>query len=123
MDHHFTFSIFRMEINGRPTLALQGKKHRDAERLCEQDGLRTELSTITSGGAPLCDAGATMNVRLLPPKKRFFIGKQRNRPRRQATRPSCILWISMDRMERSEIRGDVSKQPESRIAPRSIWAT
>ena len=64
MDHHFTFSIFTIEINGRPTLALQAKRHKDAERLCEQDRLRTELSTITSGGAPLCDAGATMKVRL-----------------------------------------------------------
>ena len=64
MDHHFTFSIFTIEINGRPTLALQGKKHRDAERLCEQDRLRAELSTITSGGTPLCDASATMKLRL-----------------------------------------------------------
>ena len=64
MDHRFTFSVFTIEINGRPTLALQGKKHKDAERLCEQDRLRTELSTITSGGTPLCDASATLKVRL-----------------------------------------------------------
>ena len=64
MDHRFTFSVFTIEINGRPTLALQAKRHRDAERLCEHGRLRTKLSTITSHGTPLCDASATMKLRL-----------------------------------------------------------
>jgi len=64
MDHRFTFSVFTIEINGRPTLALQAKRHRDAERLCEHGQLRTKLSTITSHGTPLCDASATMKLRL-----------------------------------------------------------
>ena len=64
MDHRFTFSVFTIEIYGRPTLALQAKRHRDAERLCEHGQLRTKLSTITSHGTPLCDASATMKVRL-----------------------------------------------------------
>jgi hypothetical protein len=64
MDHRFTFSIFTMEINGRPTLALQAKRHADAERICEPDRLRAQLSTITSHGTPLCDARATMKLRL-----------------------------------------------------------
>jgi hypothetical protein len=64
MDHRFTISIFTIEINDRPTLALQAKRHADAERLCEHGRLRTKLSTITSHGTPLCDATATMKVRL-----------------------------------------------------------
>ena len=64
MDHRFTFSIFTIEINGRPTLALQAKRHKDAERLCEHGGLRIKLSTITSHGTPLCDANAAMKLRL-----------------------------------------------------------
>jgi hypothetical protein len=64
MDHHFTFSVFTIEINGRPTLALQAKRYKDAERLCEQGRLRRELSTTTSHGTPLCDEGATMKIRL-----------------------------------------------------------
>ena len=64
MDHRFTFSIFTLEINGRPILSLQAKRHADAERLCEYDRLRTMLSTVTSDGAPLCDASATMKLRL-----------------------------------------------------------
>ena len=64
MDHRFTFSVFTIEINGRPTLALQAKRHKDAEHLSEHGRLRTTLSTITSHGTPLCDASATMKVRL-----------------------------------------------------------
>jgi len=64
MDHRFTFSVFTIEINGRPTLALQAKRHKDAERLCEHGQLRTRLSTITPHGTPLCDASATMKLRL-----------------------------------------------------------
>jgi hypothetical protein len=41
MDHRFTFSIFTIEINGRPTLALQATLRKDAERLCEHGRLRT----------------------------------------------------------------------------------
>ena len=64
MDNRFSFSVFTVEINGRPTLALQAKRYKDAERLCEQGRLRTELSTMTSHGTPLCDASATMKLRL-----------------------------------------------------------
>ena len=64
MDHRFTFSIFTIEIDDRPTLALQAKRHKDAERLCEHGQLRTKLSKITSHGTPLCHARATMKLRL-----------------------------------------------------------
>ena len=64
MHHRFSFSIFTFEINGRPTLALQAKRYKDAERLCEQGRLRTELSTMTSHGTPLCDERAAMKIRL-----------------------------------------------------------
>ena len=48
MDHRFTFSIFTLEVNGRPTLSLQAKRHADAERLCEYDRLRTTLRLMAS---------------------------------------------------------------------------
>ena len=83
MDHPFTFSIFTMEINGRPTLALQAKRHADAERLCEHDRLRAKLSTITSHGTPLCDATATMKVRLATAEEAALY-----RQATQSTKPS-----------------------------------
>ena len=79
----FTFSVFTIEINGRPTLALQAKRHKDAERLCEHGQLRTRLSTITSHGTPLCDARATMKLRLATAEEAV-----RYRRATQSTEPS-----------------------------------
>ena len=67
MDYRFTLSLFTIEINGTPTVTLQAKRHKDVESLCEQDRLRTDLSTLTSNGSPLWDAGAIMKVRLATP--------------------------------------------------------
>jgi hypothetical protein len=83
MDHRFTLSIFTMEINGTPTVALQAKRHKDAESLCEQDRLRTDLSTLTCNGSPLWDASAIMNVRLATPAEAVLY-----RQATQSTEPS-----------------------------------
>ena len=64
MGHDFSLSVFTVEINGTPTVALQAKRHQEAEQFCEQDGLRADLSTFTSHGVPLWDANADMKVRL-----------------------------------------------------------
>jgi hypothetical protein len=83
MDHRFTFSIFTIEINGRPTLALQAKRYKDAERLCEHGRLRTKLSTITSHGTPLSDDRATMKLRLATAEEAIYY-----RGATQSTEPS-----------------------------------
>ena len=64
MNHRFTLSIFTVEINGTPTVALQAARHKHAESLCEQDWFRSDLSTLRSNGSPLWDASAIINVRL-----------------------------------------------------------
>jgi hypothetical protein len=80
MNHRFTLSIFTVEINGTPTVALQAERHKHAESLCEQDRFRTNLSTLTSNGSPLWDAGAIMKVRLATPAEAALY--------RQATQPT-----------------------------------
>jgi|EndMetStandDraft_9_1072997.scaffolds.fasta_scaffold179453_1 hypothetical protein len=64
MGHDFSLSVFTIEINGTPTVALQAKRYHEAEQFCEQDRLRADLSTSTSHGVPLCDTNAHMKVRL-----------------------------------------------------------
>jgi len=91
MDHRFTFSIFTIEVNGRPTLALQAKRHKDAERLCEHDRLRTILSTITSHGTPLCNASATMKLRLATAEEAVLY-----RRATQSTEPSSDTMYVVD---------------------------
>jgi hypothetical protein len=64
MGRDFSFSVFTVEINGTPTVALHAKRHHEAERFCEQGRLRADLSTFKSHGVPLCNAKANMKVRL-----------------------------------------------------------
>jgi hypothetical protein len=64
MNSRFSLSVFTIEINGKPTLAVQAKRHREVEVFCEQDWLRADLLALTSNGRPLYDAGASLKVRL-----------------------------------------------------------
>jgi hypothetical protein len=64
MNGRPSLSIFTIEINGKPALAVQAKKHREVEALCEKDGLRAHVSELTSHGVPLCDARSILRVRL-----------------------------------------------------------
>jgi hypothetical protein len=95
MNHRFTLSIFTVEINGTPTVALQAKRHKDAESLCEQDRLRTDFSTLTSNGSPLWDASAVVNVRLATPAEAVLY-----RQARQSTEPSddinVVYLVNLD---------------------------
>ena len=91
----FTFSVFTIEINGRPTLALQAKRHRDAERLCEHGRLRTKLSTIASGGAPLWDASATMKVRLATAEEAVLY-RQATQSTEPSTDTNIVYLVHLD---------------------------
>jgi len=95
MDHRFTFSIFTIEINGRPTLALQAKRYKDAERLCEHRQLRTRLSTITSHGAPLCDASAAMKVRLATAEEAVLY-RQATQSTEPSSDTSVVYLVDLD---------------------------
>jgi hypothetical protein len=95
MDHSFTFSIFTIEINGRPTLALQAKRYRDAERLCEHGRLRAKLSTITSQGTPLCDASATMTVRLATAEEAVLY-RQATQSTEPSSDTSVVYLVDLD---------------------------
>ena len=90
MNHRFTLSIFTVEINGTPTVALQAERHKDAESLCEQDRFRTDLSisTLTSNGSPLWDASAIMKVRLATPAEAVLY-----RQATQTTEPSDDISV------------------------------
>ena len=93
MLHPFSLSVFTIEINGTPTVALQAKRHQEAERFCERERLRANLSTLTSEGVPLFDAKANLTDWPIPKKSNSF-GKQRTLPRLPMSPTLCIWWIT-----------------------------
>src|SRR5258705_3491538 len=66
MAAHPQPSIWTLEIDGKPTLAFEAKKYREAYELCHEDWLRAELGLQKLHGVPLCGADSHLKIRLAP---------------------------------------------------------
>src|SRR5260370_35769750 len=67
MNVRLSFSIFTIEVDGKPTLAFEAKRYSEAEAICGDQGLRATLSLLKSGDVPLCGDSALLDVRLAHP--------------------------------------------------------
>jgi hypothetical protein len=67
MTDRLSLSTFTIEVDGKPTLAFEAKRYSEAEAICRDEGLRAKLSLLKSGGAPVCDDNAILDVRLAHP--------------------------------------------------------
>ena len=63
----FVRSIWTLEIDGKPTLAFEAKKYREANEICHQEWLRVELSQQKIKDLPLCRADSDLRIRLARP--------------------------------------------------------
>jgi hypothetical protein len=59
-----SLSIFTIEADRKPVLAVAAKKHQEVEAFCADEGLRNKLKSIASGGVPLCDDYSILRIRL-----------------------------------------------------------
>ena len=55
--------VFTLEVDGRPTLAFEASRTREAQQLCNESWLRDDLISLKSRGVPLCTANAKLSVR------------------------------------------------------------
>ena len=67
MTAHLRPSIWTLEVDGKPTLAYQARKYREADDLCRQEWLRVELGLQKLNGLPLCRADSDLRIRLARP--------------------------------------------------------
>ena len=65
--HLHQISIWTLEVDGRPTLAFEAKRYREANELCHQHWLRVELGLQKLNGVPLCDIDSRLRIRLARP--------------------------------------------------------
>jgi len=79
MNGKLSLSIFTVEADCKPVLAFRCKTYSEAETIAFDERLRTRLSTVKSGGVPLCDDLATLRVRLAHPDERSFYEKAASR--------------------------------------------
>ncbi len=69
MNDQLSLSIFAVEVDGRPTVAFEAKRYSEAEAISGDKGLRAKLSSLKSGGFPLCGDNAVLDVRLARPEE------------------------------------------------------
>jgi hypothetical protein len=67
MKDRLSRSIFTIEVDGKPTLALEAKRYSEAEAICADEGLRARLSLLKSGDVPVCGDNAILEARLAHP--------------------------------------------------------
>ena len=53
MNDRLSVSIFSIEIDGKPTLVLEAKRHSEVEDICEQQSFRADLTSLKSNRVPL----------------------------------------------------------------------
>jgi hypothetical protein len=75
MTSHLHPSIWTLEIDGKPTLAFEAKKYREANELCHEDWLRFELGQQKLNGVPLCGADSGLRIRLAQPAEMVLYRK------------------------------------------------
>ena len=63
----FAPSIWTLEIDGKPTLAFEAMKYREADEICHQEWLRLELGQRKINYVPLCGADSHLRIRLARP--------------------------------------------------------
>jgi hypothetical protein len=67
MNDRLSFSIFTIEVDGKPALAFDAERYSETEAICGDEGLRAKLSLLKSGDVPLCGDNAILDVRLAHP--------------------------------------------------------
>jgi hypothetical protein len=55
--------VFTLEVDGRPTLTFEAQTFREAQQLCKEAWLRTDLGSLNSDGIPLWDGKTFLSVR------------------------------------------------------------
>jgi hypothetical protein len=63
----FAPSIWTLEIDGKPTLAFEAMKYREADEICHQEWLGLELRQRKIDSVPLCVADSHLRIRLARP--------------------------------------------------------
>ena len=70
MSDKLSRSVFTIEVDRRPVLMFSMRFYADAQAICTDGRIRQKLSSIFSGGKPLCDEIAIMRVRLARPEEK-----------------------------------------------------
>jgi hypothetical protein len=55
--------VFTLEVDGRPTLSFEASRAREAQEICKESWLRSDLTASRSSGVPVCSAQSKLSIR------------------------------------------------------------
>ena len=103
MSDTLSFSIFTIEADRKPLLAFASpRKYQEAEAFCADERVRTKLTSVRSGGVPLCDDCSILRVRWQSRTRGRVTTIKRRRNRRlwkTSQRSSSSIWTQLNRPE------------------------
>ena len=67
--------VFALDVDGTPMLAFEARNHSEAQELCREAWLRTDLLSQKSNGVPLCGAKSKLSVRLAEAEEAVLFGE------------------------------------------------
>lgn len=68
-DGSRSLQIFVLEIDGRPTLALQAPDLAEAQEICGDSDLRADLTALKSNGVAICNPESSLKSRPAAPEE------------------------------------------------------
>jgi hypothetical protein len=96
MSETLSLSIFTIEADRKPLLAFAAKKYQEAEAFCRDERVRTKLTSVRSGGVPLCNDDSILRARLATSEERaryYDRTKQRSSTENLAT----VFLVDVDK--------------------------
>jgi hypothetical protein len=101
MTAHLHSSIWTLEVDGRPTLAFEARKYREAIELCHEDWLRVELGLQKLSGVPLCRADSDLRIRLARPAE-MVLYRRTVEANNSSDDSNLVYLIKLDDVGRSD---------------------
>ncbi|WP_156180689.1 hypothetical protein [Bradyrhizobium sp. LTSPM299] len=88
MSETFSRSVFVVEADRQPILAIAAKKHFEAEAFFADERVQAKLKSLHSSGKPLCDDCSILRIRLAHADERARYDDARN-----ATRDRRVVFL------------------------------
>jgi hypothetical protein len=89
----FAPSIWTLEIDGKPTLAFEAMKYREADEICHQEWMRLELGQRKINYVPLCGADSHLRIRLARPAEMLLYRQAAETNRLSDDRLACLIEL------------------------------
>jgi hypothetical protein len=91
----FAPTIWTLEIDGRPTLAFEAMKYREADEICHQEWLRLELGQRKINDVPLCDADSHLRIRLARPAEMLLYRRAAEANKLSDNNPAYLIELDV----------------------------